>query len=137
MGFTTLPEMKPDLATVATTTTEDPTEVAAVAEEEENAQDALLKTLHTLLLETQVMEGALVCANCGHEYAIKEGIANFLLPSHLGALDFFPFFSPLLFSFSFFSIGTPCVVSFTGGGSEGEGERRDSWNEKGAMGTEK
>lgn len=28
-------------------------------------------------------EGKLVCANCGHEYAVKEGIANFLLPSHL------------------------------------------------------
>jgi multifunctional methyltransferase subunit TRM112 len=28
-------------------------------------------------------EGMLVCANCGHEYAVKEGIANFLLPSHL------------------------------------------------------
>lgn len=30
------------------------------------------------------MEGKLVCGNCGHEYKIKEGIANFLLPSHLG-----------------------------------------------------
>ena len=26
----------------------------------------------------------MVCGNCGHEYNIKEGIANFLLPSHLG-----------------------------------------------------
>lgn len=25
-----------------------------------------------------------MCGNCGHEYKIKEGIANFLLPSHLG-----------------------------------------------------
>jgi multifunctional methyltransferase subunit TRM112 len=39
--------------------------------------------LHTLLLETTIQSGKLVCANCGHEYAIKEGIANFLLPSHL------------------------------------------------------
>ena len=31
-------------------------------------------------------EGKLVCGNCGHEYKIKEGIANFLLPSHLGQL---------------------------------------------------
>lgn len=30
------------------------------------------------------MEGKLICGNCGHEYVIKEGIANFLLPSHLG-----------------------------------------------------
>jgi hypothetical protein len=31
------------------------------------------------------MEGKLVCGNCQHEYAIKEGIPNFLLPNHLGA----------------------------------------------------
>jgi multifunctional methyltransferase subunit TRM112 len=43
-----------------------------------------LKDLHRLLLETQVSEGKLLCGNCGHEYVIKEGIANFLLPSHLG-----------------------------------------------------
>ncbi|KAL1304915.1 hypothetical protein AAFC00_003830 [Neodothiora populina] len=42
-----------------------------------------LRDLHTLLIETGVREGKLVCANCGHEYAVKEGIANFLLPSHL------------------------------------------------------
>lgn len=42
-----------------------------------------LKDLHTLLVETSVREGKLVCASCGHEYAVKEGIANFLLPSHL------------------------------------------------------
>lgn len=29
-------------------------------------------------------EGKLVCGSCGHEYKIKEGIANFLLPNHLG-----------------------------------------------------
>ncbi|RKF64694.1 Multifunctional methyltransferase subunit trm112 [Erysiphe neolycopersici] len=39
--------------------------------------------LHVLLLETQISEGALVCGNCGHEYKIREGIANFLLPNHL------------------------------------------------------
>lgn len=44
-----------------------------------------MRRLHTLLLETQVMEGKMVCGNCGHEYKIKEGIANFLLPNHLGA----------------------------------------------------
>lgn len=43
-----------------------------------------MRDLHTLLLETQVMEGKMVCGNCGHEYKIKEGIANFLLPNHLG-----------------------------------------------------
>jgi multifunctional methyltransferase subunit TRM112 len=43
----------------------------------------LAKDLHRLLLETTIQEGKLVCGNCGHEYAIKEGIANFLLPPHL------------------------------------------------------
>jgi multifunctional methyltransferase subunit TRM112 len=43
-----------------------------------------LRDLHRLLLETQVTEGKLTCGNCGHSYMIKEGIANFLLPSHLG-----------------------------------------------------
>ena len=43
-----------------------------------------MKELHSLLLETEVVEGKLVCGNCGHEYRIKEGIANFLLPSHIG-----------------------------------------------------
>jgi multifunctional methyltransferase subunit TRM112 len=42
-----------------------------------------LKDLHVLLMETSVASGKLVCGNCGHEYAIKEGIANFLLPSHM------------------------------------------------------
>ena len=43
-----------------------------------------MRHLHTLLLETEVREGKMVCGNCSHEYKIKEGIANFLLPSHLG-----------------------------------------------------
>ncbi|KAF4469251.1 hypothetical protein FALBO_3847 [Fusarium albosuccineum] len=47
------------------------------------ADEQKLKDLHHLLLETQMSEGKLVCGNCGHEYAVKEGIANFLLPSHL------------------------------------------------------
>ncbi|EON99527.1 putative trm112p-like protein [Phaeoacremonium minimum UCRPA7] len=51
--------------------------------EELESNEAMLKELHTLLLETQIMEGKLVCGNCGHEYNIREGIANFLLPSHL------------------------------------------------------
>ncbi|KAF2752781.1 Trm112p-domain-containing protein [Pseudovirgaria hyperparasitica] len=42
-----------------------------------------LRDLHNLLVQTCIMEGKLVCGNCGHEYAIKEGIANFLLPSHM------------------------------------------------------
>jgi multifunctional methyltransferase subunit TRM112 len=43
----------------------------------------LARDLHRLLMETCIQEGKLVCGNCGHDYAVKEGIANFLLPSHL------------------------------------------------------
>lgn len=51
--------------------------------EELQADETTMKDLHHLLLETQMAEGKLVCASCGHEYAVKEGIANFLLPSHM------------------------------------------------------
>ncbi|KAJ3952136.1 type I protein arginine N-methyltransferase Rmt1 [Colletotrichum tropicale] len=51
--------------------------------EQLQGDEKMLKDLHHLLMETQIMEGKLVCGNCGHEYAIREGIANFLLPSHL------------------------------------------------------
>ncbi|EAL88485.1 hypothetical protein KXX16_001640 [Aspergillus fumigatus] len=64
LGFSNLPEKKP--------------------EGEALNDEQTLKDLHRLLLETHVIEGKLVCGNCGHEYLIKEGIANFLLPSHLG-----------------------------------------------------
>lgn len=64
LGFPTLPDIKPE------------------GEALDNEQT--LKDLHRLLLETHVSEGKLVCGNCSHAYMIKEGIANFLLPSHLG-----------------------------------------------------
>ena len=51
---------------------------------ETEEEQQTMKNLHTLLLETEVMGGKMVCGNCGHEYKIKEGIANFLLPNHLG-----------------------------------------------------
>ena len=53
-------------------------------EGDELMDEQILRELHRLLLETQIIEGKLTCGNCGHEYLIKEGIANFLLPSHLG-----------------------------------------------------
>ena len=53
-------------------------------EGEELNDEQMLRDLHRLLLETHVTEGQMVCGNCEHEYNIKEGIANFLLPSHLG-----------------------------------------------------
>ena len=46
-------------------------------------EEEVLKKLHTLLLETSIQEGGLVCGNCGFEYPVKEGVGNFLLPSHL------------------------------------------------------
>jgi len=52
-------------------------------EEEGKEPSQLARDLHRLLIETCIQEGKLVCGNCGHEYAVKEGIANFLLPSHL------------------------------------------------------
>lgn len=58
-----------------------------IASENEASHDKVMRALHTLLLETEVREGKMVCGNCGHEYRIKEGIANFLLPSHLGELS--------------------------------------------------
>ncbi|PHH91035.1 hypothetical protein CDD83_1874 [Cordyceps sp. RAO-2017] len=64
LGFPQLPEQPP-------------------TQEELQTDEKMLKDLHSLLLETQISEGKLVCGNCGHEYAVKEGIANFLLPSHL------------------------------------------------------
>ena len=59
-------------------------DIANVASESEASHEKTMRDLHTLLLETEVREGKMVCGNCRHEYRIKEGIANFLLPSHLG-----------------------------------------------------
>ncbi|CEJ94529.1 Putative Trm112p-like protein [[Torrubiella] hemipterigena] len=64
LGFPELPEQAPSAETL-------------------QSDEKTLQDLHHILLETQISEGKLVCGNCGHEYAIKEGIANFLLPSHL------------------------------------------------------
>ncbi|CAK9439536.1 uncharacterized protein LODBEIA_P36360 [Lodderomyces beijingensis] len=44
---------------------------------------AVLKELHTLLIETQLVEGKMTCRNCKHVYFIKNSIPNFLLPPHL------------------------------------------------------
>lgn len=52
-------------------------------EEAEPVPTQTARDLHRLLLETCIVEGKLVCGNCGHEYAVKEGVANFLLPAHL------------------------------------------------------
>jgi multifunctional methyltransferase subunit TRM112 len=49
----------------------------------ETEQEEALKRLHTLLVETTIQEGHLVCGNCEFEYPVKEGVGNFLLPGHL------------------------------------------------------
>lgn len=43
----------------------------------------MVQQLHEILMDTQISEGKLVCAVCAHEYPVKEGVANFLLPNHL------------------------------------------------------
>lgn len=56
------------------------------AENEDDVEEIPSQTaqdLHRILLETCIQEGKLVCGSCGHEYAVKEGVPNFLLPGHL------------------------------------------------------
>lgn len=109
LGFTTLPETKPDFLPATAEVMDAVVEGADVDMEGASSpppsdlettaasgsaaagssaplnpkDEQLLRDLHRLLLETQVREGKMVCGNCGFEYKIKEGIPNFLLPSHL------------------------------------------------------
>ncbi|KAI4750889.1 hypothetical protein E4T52_16550 [Aureobasidium sp. EXF-3400] len=69
LGLPTLPDSAPEESDLLDAETKQPTQT--------------LQDLHALLVETSVSDGKLVCGHCGHEYAVKEGIANFLLPSHL------------------------------------------------------
>ncbi|ODQ65016.1 Trm112p-domain-containing protein [Nadsonia fulvescens var. elongata DSM 6958] len=66
LGNNALPDVKPELENI-------------YSEE----SDVILRSLHSLLLETQINEGKMVCRNCGHIYYIKNSIPNFLLPPHL------------------------------------------------------
>ncbi|KAG8753018.1 hypothetical protein FRC14_006516 [Serendipita sp. 396] len=50
--------------------------------ERENVNEEFLKTLHHVLLEIHVEEGAMACPNCGHVYPISNGIPNMLLQEH-------------------------------------------------------
>ena len=47
----------------------------------ENAgeDEDFLKSVHSLVMDVHVMEGSLVCPNCGRAYVIKRGIPNMLL----------------------------------------------------------
>lgn len=51
--------------------------------EELEKDELMVQQLHEILMDTQISEGKLVCAVCEHEYPVKEGVANFLLPNHL------------------------------------------------------
>jgi multifunctional methyltransferase subunit TRM112 len=72
-----------DTAAAATSGAGDGDTVAPVGAIDEETKEQVLKKLHGLLLETGVLEGKLVCGNCGFEYPIKDGVGNFLLPAHL------------------------------------------------------
>lgn len=63
--------------------TEPQTRLEGQSGQKEDEQEEALKRLHTLLVETTIQEGHLVCGNCGFEYPVKEGVGNFLLPGHL------------------------------------------------------
>ena len=45
----------------------------------EELSDEVLQQIHHVLLELEVMSGKLVCAHCGREYIIEQGIPNMLL----------------------------------------------------------
>ncbi|EIE88889.1 hypothetical protein G6F46_002094 [Rhizopus delemar] len=61
LGINTLPEQVPEDA-------------------EENEE--FLKVLHSVILETHIQQGQMVCPNCSHVYKIKDGIPNMLLAEH-------------------------------------------------------
>lgn len=52
-----------------------------------------LKALHHVLMEMQIVEGEMLCANCGHVFRIKNGIPNMVRFAHLLS---FPILSLLL-----------------------------------------
>ncbi|KAF2644284.1 Trm112p-domain-containing protein [Massarina eburnea CBS 473.64] len=89
LGLPELPSTPPtreDLVEPSTTAIAAPTSDGtrdAGEEEEEEIPTQTAKDLHRVLLETCIKEGKLVCGNCGHEYKVLEGVANFLLPGHL------------------------------------------------------
>lgn len=67
LGNTTLPPKKPVFET----------------EELSDEDVVVLRDLHTLLIQTNIVEGVMECKNCGHIYYIKNYIPNLLLPAHL------------------------------------------------------
>ena len=43
------------------------------------ADEGFLRSVHDLVLDIHIVEGALVCPNCARSYPIKKGIPNMLL----------------------------------------------------------
>ncbi|KAJ4986605.1 adomet-dependent trna methyltransferase complex subunit [Stagonosporopsis vannaccii] len=82
LGLPDLPPTPPSPADLVEGPSEDTTEGTVQAQVDEQPSQTA-KDLHRVLLETCIQEGKLVCGCCGHEYAVKEGVANFLLPGHL------------------------------------------------------
>lgn len=50
-----------------------------VVAEEELADEELLKSLHRVLLEVEVVEGELECPETGRKFPIRNGIPNMLV----------------------------------------------------------
>lgn len=83
LGNRSLPESMPSLSPAPTADdhNDDDGGVDGTSRDGEG-EEAVLKSLHNVLLETSVLEGKMVCGKCGHVYLIKEGIANMLLAEH-------------------------------------------------------
>lgn len=43
----------------------------------------ILRDMHTLFIQTSIIDGEMHCRNCGQIYYIKNSIPNLLLPPHL------------------------------------------------------
>ncbi|KAF1914923.1 hypothetical protein BDU57DRAFT_520148 [Ampelomyces quisqualis] len=85
LGLPDLPGSAPvpeDLVDSSSNAALDTPEVSQGDEREQEASQTA-RDLHRVLIETCIQEGKLVCGSCGHEYSVKEGVANFLLPGHL------------------------------------------------------
>jgi multifunctional methyltransferase subunit TRM112 len=54
-------------------------ELPETVSDEDRESDEFLRKVHHILLEVQVVSGALVCPKTGRRYQIKDGIPNMLL----------------------------------------------------------
>ncbi|KAF3916794.1 hypothetical protein ABW20_dc0108445 [Dactylellina cionopaga] len=90
LGFT-LPDTKPDVTPLSRSATtaagEDGDSMTGVTGGLPEEEEKTMKMLHKVLMETEVVEGKMVCGSCGFEYGIHQSVGNFLLPSHLGNVN--------------------------------------------------